>query len=129
MPEVPTGERKIEHVRLCLNEEVGSVGVTTGFERYRFRHSALPEIDFEDIKLDTAFLGFSVRTPFLISSMTGEARPPERLIDVWLKRGTARLGTWSRLRAGAVEKEELAPVPCPGECAERSGYRQPWSGA
>ena len=26
VPEVPTGERKIEHVRLCLNEEVGSVG-------------------------------------------------------------------------------------------------------
>lgn len=64
VPEVPTGERKIEHVRLCLNEEVGSVGVTTGFERYRFRHSALPEIDFEDIKLDTAFLGFPYEPHF-----------------------------------------------------------------
>lgn len=111
VPEVPTGERKIEHVRLCLNEEVGSVGVTTGFERYRFRHSALPEIDFEDIKLDTAFLGFSVRTPFLISSMTGGSKATgeinRRLAEAAQRRGWA-LGVGS-VRA-AVEKEELAPT-------------------
>ncbi|MFE0557818.1 type 2 isopentenyl-diphosphate Delta-isomerase [Paenibacillus sp. NPDC058910] len=109
MPEVPTGERKIEHVRLCLNEEVGSVGVTTGFERYRFRHSALPEIDFEDIKLDTTFLDFSVRTPFLISSMTGGSKATgeinRRLAEAAQRRGWA-LGVGS-VRA-AVEKEELA---------------------
>lgn len=72
LPDVPTGERKIEHVRLCLEEEVGSVGITSGFERYRFRHCALPEVSFEDIRLDTSFLGIPTRTPFLISSMTGE---------------------------------------------------------
>ncbi|MGV2806396.1 type 2 isopentenyl-diphosphate Delta-isomerase, partial [Clostridium perfringens] len=109
MPEVPTGERKIEHVRLCLNEEVGSVGVTTGFERYRFRHSALPEIDFDDIKLDTTFLNFSVRTPFLISSMTGGSKATgeinRRLAEAAQRRGWA-LGVGS-VRA-AVEKEELA---------------------
>ena len=71
LPSSTTGERKIEHVRLCLNEEVGANGVTTGFEEYRFRHNALPELDFADISLNTVFLERSLRTPLLISSMTG----------------------------------------------------------
>lgn len=109
LPEVPTGERKIEHVRLCLEEEVGSRGVTTGFERYRFRHAALPEVDFDDINLETQFLGHRMRAPFLISSMTGgSAATGEinmRLAAAAERRGWA-LGVGS-VRA-AVEKEELA---------------------
>ncbi|MGG3280795.1 type 2 isopentenyl-diphosphate Delta-isomerase [Paenibacillus solani] len=109
LPEVPTGERKIEHVRLCLNEEVGSVGVTAGFEHYRFRHAALPEIDFDDIALDTTFLGINVRTPLLISSMTGGSKTTGeinmRLAEAAERRGWA-FGVGS-VRA-AVEKEELA---------------------
>lgn len=71
LPTSKTGERKIEHVRLCLNEEVGGVGVTTGFEHYRFQHNALPELNFDDISLQTTFLDRKLRTPLLISSMTG----------------------------------------------------------
>ncbi|MCM3493536.1 type 2 isopentenyl-diphosphate Delta-isomerase [Paenibacillus sp. FSL K6-1566] len=111
LPDVPTGERKIEHVRLCLEEEVGSVGITSGFERYRFRHCALPEVSFEDIRLDTSFLGIPTRTPFLISSMTGGSRTTGeinmRLAEAAERRGWA-LGVGS-IRA-AVEKEELAPT-------------------
>ena len=29
-----TAKRKGEHIRICLEEEVGAVGVTSGFERY-----------------------------------------------------------------------------------------------
>ncbi|MCJ8012820.1 type 2 isopentenyl-diphosphate Delta-isomerase [Paenibacillus sp. KQZ6P-2] len=109
LPEVPTGERKIEHVRLCLNEEVGSVGVTSGLEKYRFRHNALPETDFNDISLETCFLGMKVRTPLLISSMTGGSEATgainERLAAAAEERGWA-MGIGS-VRA-AVEKEELA---------------------
>lgn len=109
LPEVPTGERKIEHVRLCLNEEVGSVGVTSGLENYRFRHNALPETDFNEISLETSFVGMALRTPLLISSMTGGSRATgainERLAAAAEDRGWA-LGVGS-VRA-ALEKEELA---------------------
>ncbi|SMF66679.1 isopentenyl-diphosphate delta-isomerase [Paenibacillus uliginis N3/975] len=109
LPEVPTGERKIEHVRLCLEEEVGGRDVTTGFENYRFRHAALPEVDFDDVSLETSFLGFSMATPLLISSMTGGSKATGeinmRLAEAAERRGWA-LGVGS-IRA-AVERGELA---------------------
>ncbi|UQZ37473.1 type 2 isopentenyl-diphosphate Delta-isomerase [Paenibacillus sp. PK3_47] len=109
LPSSRTGERKLEHVRLCLNEEVGGSGITTGFEQYRFRHNALPELNFEDISLDTTFLGRKLRTPLLISSMTGGSKATgainERLAAAAERRGWA-LGVGS-VRA-AVERSELA---------------------
>ncbi|GGN93427.1 type 2 isopentenyl-diphosphate Delta-isomerase [Saccharibacillus kuerlensis] len=104
-----TGDRKSEHVRLCLEEEVAGVGVTTGFERYTFRHNALPELDFENIDLTTRFLGKRLKAPLLISSMTGGSvgtgRINERLAEAAQARGWA-MGLGS-IRA-AVEREELA---------------------
>lgn len=108
LPTSKTGERKIEHVRLCLNEEVGGVGVTTGFEHYRFRHNALPELNFDDISLQTTFLEREMRTPLLISSMTGGSVATgainARLAEAAQRRGWA-LGVGS-VRA-AVERSEL----------------------
>ncbi|MDM5201483.1 type 2 isopentenyl-diphosphate Delta-isomerase [Fictibacillus enclensis] len=66
-----TEKRKTEHIDIALNKEVQSRNVTTGFERYAFKHNALPEINFRDIDLSTAFMKKGRRTPFLISSMTG----------------------------------------------------------
>lgn len=109
LPSSRTGERKIEHVRLCLNEEVGGSGITTGFEHYRFRHNALPELNFDDISLQTVFLNRQLRTPFLISSMTGGSAATgainARLAEAAEHRGWA-LGVGS-VRA-AVERSELA---------------------
>ncbi|NGZ76178.1 type 2 isopentenyl-diphosphate Delta-isomerase [Saccharibacillus alkalitolerans] len=108
-PGPSTGDRKSEHVRLCLEEEVAGVGVTTGFERYAFRHNALPDLDFEAIGLETAFLGKKLDAPLLISSMTGGSagtgRINERLAEAAQSRGWA-MGLGS-IRA-AVEREELA---------------------
>lgn len=50
-----TAKRKGEHIRICLEEEVGAVGVQSGFERYRFLHNALPELSFDSISLETFF--------------------------------------------------------------------------
>lgn len=109
MPDTPTGERKIEHVRLCLNEQVNGAGITSGLENYRFRHCALPEVDFDAIDLGTTFLGTSLRTPLLISSMTGGSAGTgainSRLAEAAERRGWA-LGLGS-VRA-AIEREELA---------------------
>ncbi|MCA0988256.1 type 2 isopentenyl-diphosphate Delta-isomerase [Guptibacillus algicola] len=66
-----TERRKNEHIDICLTEEVEGQGISTGLEKFRFKHRALPEIDFAEIDLSTEFLGKKVSSPFLISSMTG----------------------------------------------------------
>jgi isopentenyl-diphosphate delta-isomerase len=64
-------ERKSEHLRINLEEDVSYSGLTTGLERYRFVHRALPETSLETVQLTTTFLGKRLRIPLLISSMTG----------------------------------------------------------
>jgi len=66
-----TESRKSEHIRICLHENVEGERISSGFESYRFRHNALPELDFSTIRLATAFLGKPLKVPLLISSMTG----------------------------------------------------------
>ncbi|WP_028593870.1 type 2 isopentenyl-diphosphate Delta-isomerase [Paenibacillus assamensis] len=104
-----TEQRKAEHVRICLDEAVNSVGVLTGLEQYRFLHQALPEINFDDIDLTTAWFNKRVSTPLLISSMTGGSYGTgsinRRLAEVAESRGWA-MGVGS-VRA-AVENPEVA---------------------
>lgn len=101
--------RKEEHIRISLQEEVSGQGVTTGFEAYRFWHNALPELDFNSISTETSFLGKSLRTPLLISSMTGGSAAGgainERLAEAAEARGWA-MGVGSA--RAAVEHENLA---------------------
>lgn len=66
-----TQTRKADHLRICLDEDVQFKGVTNGLERYRFTHCCLPELNRSEIDLSTTFLGKSLGTPLLISSMTG----------------------------------------------------------
>lgn len=66
-----TQNRKADHLRICLDEDVQFSANTNGLERYRFTHCCLPEIDRQDINLSTTFLGKKLSAPLLISSMTG----------------------------------------------------------
>lgn len=66
-----TQSRKADHLRICLEEDVAFHQTTTGLERYRFRHCCLPELDLSEIDLSTSFLGKTLASPLLISSMTG----------------------------------------------------------
>jgi isopentenyl-diphosphate delta-isomerase len=66
----PISSRKSDHIRINLEEDVRST-LTTGLERYRFRHQALPEINLEEIDLSLSLFGKKLNAPFLISSMTG----------------------------------------------------------
>ena len=63
--------RKSEHLRISLEEDVRFRSLTTGLEKYRFVHRALPEISRDEIELATTLLGKELRAPLLISSMTG----------------------------------------------------------
>lgn len=62
--------RKKEHVELTLNEDI-NYEKNSGFERYRFHHNALPEVNVNDVDLSCSLLGRSFSFPLFVSSMTG----------------------------------------------------------
>ena len=66
-----TQTRKADHLRICLEDDVQFERRTHGLDRYRFDHSCLPELNFQEIDLGTKFLGKNLTAPLLISSMTG----------------------------------------------------------
>ena len=66
-----TPSRKKEHVDLVLRRRVGFKGKTTGLEALEFANNALPELDFEDVRTSTTFLGHTLAFPLMISCMTG----------------------------------------------------------
>lgn len=93
MPKVtPIGSRKADHIRINLEEDVRS-GLTTGLERFRFLHQALPELDLDEIDLSTDLFGKRLKAPILISSMTG---------------GTEEAGTINRRLARAAQETGIA---------------------
>ncbi|MEZ7173123.1 type 2 isopentenyl-diphosphate Delta-isomerase [Sporosarcina sp. OR05] len=65
--------RKAEHIEITLNEKVTGTNISTGLEKVQFIHNALPEIDFNEISIESKFLNEQRPTPFVISSMTGGA--------------------------------------------------------
>ena len=88
MPKVaPVSSRKADHIRINLEEDVRSE-LTTGLERLRFEHDALPELDMGALQTDLVFLGKKLAAPLLISSMTG---------------GTAAAGQINRALAQAAQ--------------------------
>ncbi|HEX2922429.1 MAG TPA: type 2 isopentenyl-diphosphate Delta-isomerase [Chloroflexota bacterium] len=66
--------RKEAQLHSCLSNDIRGHGITTGFERYRFVHQALPELDWREIDLGMVLLGKPLRAPVLISAMTGGCR-------------------------------------------------------
>ena len=64
-------QRKLDHLRICLDEDPQFPHLSTGLERYRFIHQALPEIDLDSVLLSCELLGKSLRAPLVMSCMTG----------------------------------------------------------
>lgn len=79
MPDESTLQnRKLDHLRINLKQDVQFRDTTTGLEEYRFVHQALPDLDLNEISLAQTFLGKNLRSPLIISSMTGGADEAER---------------------------------------------------
>jgi len=72
-------ERKQDHLRICIEEDVEAVGLTTGLARYCLLHCALPEMALEDVDISTTLYGKKLAAPFVISSMTGGAEAAARV--------------------------------------------------
>ena len=103
-----TERRKAEHLRIALDGDVGS-GLTSGFERYRFVHQALPECDLGAIDTRQPLLGKTLRLPLVISSMTGgtaTATAINRRLAAAAQAAGVALGVGSQ--RSAVERPALA---------------------
>ena len=104
----PIEARKSDHIRITLEEDVRS-GLSTGLERYRFIHHALPEIDLDDIDLNLQLFGRILQAPLLISSMTGgtpEAAAINRTLATAAQETGIAMGLGSQ--RAAVDHPELA---------------------
>lgn len=93
-----TLDRKADHLRLAA--EPGALGSgSTGLERLRLRHRALPERDLADVGLETELLGVALRAPIFVSAMTGGTAAAER-INADLARAAAEHGVALTLGSG-----------------------------
>ena len=102
-----TGGRKIDHIRINLEEDVAAKGITTGLERYRFEHQALPDLDFDDVDTAVRVLGHEMRIPLLISSMTGGVAEGGRITRN-LARAAQSCGVALGLGSGRIALEDAA---------------------
>ena len=106
----PTAERKADHIRVNLEEDVQS-SLTTGLERVQFEHNAVPELNLAEVDCSLEFLGKPLRAPILISSMTGGTARAQA-INLILAAGAQAEGVAMGLGSirAAVEDASLAPT-------------------
>jgi len=114
-----TQARKKEHLEICLDTESVSSHSSTGLDRYRFIHNALPELDLDEIDVGAKFLGRKLRAPIMISSMTGGfdlARKVNRNLaaaaqelGIAMGVGSQRVAIEEPAAAGSFQVREVAP--------------------
>ena len=118
--ETPSTERrKVDHIRINLDENVQFPRISTGLERYRFMHQALPELSLADIDIRVEIFGKTLLSPVLISSMTGGTEMASRinrnlaeaaqLQGVAMGLGSQRAAIEDRSLAASYAIRELAP--------------------
>lgn len=96
-------QRKSDHIRINLEQDVHS-RITSGLERLRFTHQALPEVDMTEIDLSQELFGKRLHGPLLISCMTGgteEARMINRNLAAAAQQAGVAMGLGS-MRAAVV---------------------------
>lgn len=93
-------DRKAEHIELALKQRMQVS--RSYFDNFVFGHNALPDLDFAAIDTRVSFLGKTLKTPLLISCMTGgtgsAAAINRRLAEAAEEAGVA-LGVGSQRKA------------------------------
>ncbi len=109
MPKVTTESRKVDHIRINLEENVQFPNLTTGLEKYRFVHEALPDANLDQIDTRIALFGKQLSMPVLISSMTGGAEMAAQInrnLAVAAQTHGLAMGVGSQ--RAAIEDDDLA---------------------
>ncbi len=104
-------QRKADHIRINLEEDVAFKKLTNGLEEYFFMHQALPELDLAQIDTSVRLFGKTLKTPLLISSMTGgtaKAREINQTLAAAAQEAGMAMGLGS-MRAG-IEDPSLEPT-------------------
>ena len=102
-------QRKAEHIRINLEEDVSFKALTTHLEQYFFLHQALPELDLSQVDTSITLFGKQLQTPLLISSMTGgtaRARAINRTLAAGAQAAGMAMGLGSQ--RAAIEDASLA---------------------
>jgi isopentenyl-diphosphate delta-isomerase len=112
-------QRKADHIRINLEEDVAFPHLTTGLERYRFVHQALPEVDLPTVDTQVRLFGKTLSAPLLISSMTGGTDEAQRINRnlaqaaqsqrVAMGLGSQRAGLEDQGRAATFRVRQVAP--------------------
>lgn len=68
-----TKERKMEHIEICLRENV-QFSKPAGFDDVEFVHCAVPEVNLDEVSPETELFGKKLRAPIIIAAMTGGTR-------------------------------------------------------
>ncbi|NVM53554.1 MAG: type 2 isopentenyl-diphosphate Delta-isomerase [Candidatus Helarchaeota archaeon] len=66
-----TENRKLEHIKICLNQNVEFKTKSAGFQDIELIHQSLPELDYQAIDLTTHLFERKFDYPILINAMTG----------------------------------------------------------
>jgi len=103
-------QRKADHIRINLEEDVAFPSLTTGLEQYRFVHQALPELNLNEVDTSVEVFGKRLAAPILVSSMTG---------------GTDQAHQINRTLAAAADQQGLAM----GLGSQRAGIERPETAA
>ncbi len=93
-------DRKLEHIQLALESRMQLD--RRFFDDYAFEHEALPEIDMDEIDLSASFLGKQLKSPLLVSCMTGgteAASQINRNLALAAERAGIALGVGSQRKA------------------------------
>ncbi|MBO6586391.1 MAG: type 2 isopentenyl-diphosphate Delta-isomerase [Gracilimonas sp.] len=100
-------DRKKDHVELAVTEGT-QYDQPSGFERYRFIHNALPEVNSCEVTTEASLLGRTFSMPLFISSMTGgysEAGPVNAVIAEFCEAENLPFGVGSQ--RAMLEDESL----------------------
>jgi isopentenyl-diphosphate delta-isomerase len=98
-------DRKLEHIELALGSR--SQLDLRHFDRFRFEHEALPELDMAEIDISCELFGKQLRAPLLVSCMTGGTGSATRInrnLAIAAERAGVALGVGSQRKA--IERPE-----------------------
>ncbi|HLK39723.1 MAG TPA: type 2 isopentenyl-diphosphate Delta-isomerase [Polyangiaceae bacterium] len=76
---VDIGQRKVDHIALCAEEDVGFRQASTLLECVRLVHDALPDMRVADVDTSVTLFGKTLRAPIVIASMTGGTEQARRI--------------------------------------------------
>lgn len=71
--------RKVEHIEVCLRQDVEFHGTSAQFECVHLIHQALPSFSMDALDTRCKFLGRGLAAPFLIGAMTGGSAESKRI--------------------------------------------------